>query len=217
MRGEYIGFDRLSSEMPGSPPLARGILFAYANGRERNGITPACAGNTLVFCSTRWRHRDHPRLRGEYFLKIDPTGWQSGSPPLARGIPTSYGASSPSGGITPACAGNTMTRGYSHDISRDHPRLRGEYTTPTLTGTNISGSPPLARGIPEHILFFGCARGITPACAGNTPWQDMGSDKTRDHPRLRGEYNDVTVTVTDQMGSPPLARGILSILLTHPA
>ena len=70
----------------GSPPLARGIrLFQFLDRTER-GITPACAGNTIIVIQY-WKFRlDHPRLRGEYgSRRLYALGFR-GSPPLARGI-----------------------------------------------------------------------------------------------------------------------------------
>ena len=51
---------------------------------------------------------------------------------------------------------------------RDHPRLRGKYSSMRVDGFSRQGSPPLTREI--HIKFFACQEfcGITPAYAGNT-------------------------------------------------
>ena len=66
-------------------------------------------------------------MRGEYAELYLKQPQKQGSPPLARGIlPAAlpiFGAI----GITPACAGNTFSRGITVFIARDHPRLRGEY------------------------------------------------------------------------------------------
>ena len=91
----------------GSPPLARGIrLFQFLDRTER-GITPACAGNTIIVIQY-WKFRlDHPRLRGEYgSRRLYALGFR-GSPPLARGILSVGSLILLSSGITPACAGNT--------------------------------------------------------------------------------------------------------------
>ena len=70
---------------------------------------------------------DHPRLRGEYLLKIMRMQKEPGSPPLARGILCDLACVNAESGITPACAGNTLTAGMMIRESWDHPRLRGEY------------------------------------------------------------------------------------------
>ena len=53
----------------GSPPLARGILARSTKDLLEIGITPACAGNTILVLVSKYRNRDHPRLRGEYLLR----------------------------------------------------------------------------------------------------------------------------------------------------
>ena len=71
-------------------------------------------------------------MRGEY-----PTEWgyiinDTGSPPLARGVPRGSIEVENKRGITPACAGSTMDRGLVKAFWKDHPRLRGEYTKKSL-------------------------------------------------------------------------------------
>ena len=111
----------------GSPPLARGIHPVARWIRSGAGITPACAGNTLLFYKKHQANRDHPRLRGEYLTLCISRPPRKGSPPLARGIPIRYRHSFVVFGITPACAGNTYLITYRNLQNRDHPRLRGEY------------------------------------------------------------------------------------------
>ena len=209
LRGEYFTNPNNRIAPLGSPPLARGIRGEEIAGWLTNGITPACAGNTLIIRDILVRRPDHPRLRGEYAIPTALFAARLGSPPLARGILYNGHSNSFYVGITPACAGNT---GGFHPWSaafRDHPRLRGEYRLPQALSHSGEGSPPLARGILGYAVTCTADSGITPACAGNTsaclPW--VGS--SRDHPRLRGEY-----LVSDRFthagaGSPPLARGIL--------
>ena len=133
--------------------------------------------------------RDHPRLRGEYFVVVPISIAIIGSPPLARGIQDMLTYVVIFLGITPACAGNTHVTVKWVGIVRDHPRLRGEYPVSVLCSCGGAGSPPLARGIPENETAFGTGKGITPACAGNTYKAPRKIDRIRDHPRLRGEYH----------------------------
>ena len=72
--------------------------------------------------------------------------WKVGSPPLARG--KVYGLRSASGfyGITPACAGKSLTKGSKIALIGDHPRLRGEKQLKLALVDKKEGSPPLARG-----------------------------------------------------------------------
>ena len=90
LRGEYQQRVWNSMTRSGSPPLARGILYNIIAASYRHRITPACAGNTLVYMDSNDFQRDHPRLRGEYLLDIGNKSEQQGSPPLARGILNLY-------------------------------------------------------------------------------------------------------------------------------
>ena len=69
LRGEYrMEFDS-SLCFLGSPPLARGIQSKSKRSFVDPGITPACAGNTLIAESSICISWDHPRLRGEYIVQ----------------------------------------------------------------------------------------------------------------------------------------------------
>ena len=128
LRGEYFHSSQALRANGGSPPLARGIRFWFWDPKEETRITPACAGNTgyKKFCPQR--AEDHPRLRGEYKTQIQFVKLELGSPPLARGIQKSKNHVCISSRITPACAGNTFFLHILSFSSKDHPRLRGEYT-----------------------------------------------------------------------------------------
>ena len=66
-------------------------------------------------------------MRGEYVYFDSAQSLIKGSPPLARGILFSCSSVEIVRGITPACAGNTLTDEYKNLLAKDHPRLRGEY------------------------------------------------------------------------------------------
>ena len=122
-----------------------------------------------------------------FFLFRGPC-FNTGSPLLARGIQAYEEAQKPYGGITPAYAGNTMRRSTARRPRRDHPRLRGEYSSCRSFAILSLGSPPLARGILPFSYADDMPPGITPACAGNTRIVKFSVLMLRDHPRLRGEY-----------------------------
>ena len=168
MRGEYCASENVICAVPGSPPLARGILVFIAYEFQCIRITPACAGNTKItfwFAVTVW---DHPRLRGEYSIVRSIARKNKGSPPLARGIRRVEALKLICLGITPACAGNTFWSQGDPGCTWDHPRLRGEYQKMQIQTFRYTGSPPLARGIRLWIRRKEGGQGITPACAGNT-------------------------------------------------
>ena len=66
MRGEYEDITSLALFCIGSPPHARGIPVNLCVVFVNQGITPACAGNTLREGIPVHAFGDHPRMRGEY-------------------------------------------------------------------------------------------------------------------------------------------------------
>ena len=127
LRGEYHYICQTRTKRWGSPPLARGIQLWRQPSNLESGITPACAGNTLLLRTNETSSWDHPRLRGEYSLPYQEDSRRAGSPPLARGILSQLLFEAVLQRITPACAGNTQYSGACNQSARDHPRLRGEY------------------------------------------------------------------------------------------
>ena len=53
--------------------------------------------------------------------------------------------------FTPAHAGNTKQYQTNYQDQQVHPRSRGEYSTGNIRKPKRSGSPPLTRGILEHM------------------------------------------------------------------
>ena len=208
LRGEYWEMEPKGEPHTETPPLARGIHFDDDLPLQRMGNTPACAGNTslarLEACN-RWKH---PRLRGEY-TEIATAHWtRSETPPLARGIPNGPRRNGGGHRNTPACAGNTLALSCGFSRSEKYPRLRGEYAPVRSFMRGSVETPPLARGILTSRASNQVIRGNTPACAGNTARSSELSERSRKHPRLRGEYaHDISASgvVTE---TPPLARGI---------
>ena len=110
--------------------------------------------------------------------------------------------------FTPAHAGNTHVNAEEAGSLEVHPRSRGEYLL-TLHQTDPEpGSSPLTRGIrgpkPENVEK---ARFI-PAHAGNTQKQIPTMNPNKVHPRSRGEYFSLLLTLKTSEGSSPLTRGI---------
>ena len=116
LRGEYHYICQTRTKRWGSPPLARGIQLWRQPSNLESGITPACAGNTLLLRTNETSSWDHPRLRGEYGKCSAPPDGSSGSPPLARGILHPYGSDARTAGITPACAGNTLKKSLIYNL-----------------------------------------------------------------------------------------------------
>ena len=199
----------------GSSPLARGLRPVRVRQVDRPGIIPARAGFTS-FSSTMTRmRRDHPRSRGVYHITYGNTASPSGSSPLARGLRAARLAALAEGGIIPARAGFTTTGPRSWRRWTDHPRSRGVYSWAALSSAALSGSSPLARGLPRRRPRRARAPGIIPARAGFTRVRRGPARRARDHPRSRGVYALDGSTLVLPPGSSPLARGLLGVRRPH--
>ena len=107
MRGEHFGVSHFSAVNMGSSPHARGTHCPPYAHKRRDGIIPACAGNTSTGIRAPESTRDHPRMRGEHItlsLVVSPV---PGSSPHARGTRPLSCWRCCHVGIIPACAGNT--------------------------------------------------------------------------------------------------------------
>ena len=76
----------------------------------------------------------------------------------------------------------------------------------------VSGSSPLARGLPPGRGVPGRSGGIIPARAGFTMTTTTVASWTTDHPRSRGVYRPKRPPRRPRCGSSPLARGLLAVL-----
>ena len=133
-----------------------------------------------------------------------------GSPPLTRGK-VSPSLQNPSGGrITPAYAGKRSSTYDTDQMSRDHPRLRGEKKDFTGKAKAQGGSPPLTRGKGTSFSVILSIYGITPAYAGKSRHLAQENPLHGDHPRLRGEKRIYRPPWGWVLGSPPLTRGKVS-------
>ena len=131
----------------GSPPRVRGKLWPRVIRQVCHGITPACAGKTIleqwafqVFedpppaCEGKTRKYvlllasiwDHPRVYRENDKQRSDVADRLGSPPRMRGKLVLYNPLFSHLGITPACAGKTLRVQRLLTVSRDHPRVCGE-------------------------------------------------------------------------------------------
>ena len=137
-----------------------------------------------------------------------------GSPPLVRGVLPKEKQGEIAIRITPACAGSTFSTNLKFSLSKDRPRLRGEYFFNVKDCIFFTGSPPLTRGVLCLCCSGLCRHRITPACAGSTKTERRTNNMDKDHPRLRGEYIPCFQQRLNQPGSPPLARGVQDTLYT---
>ena len=171
----------------GSPPRVRGKAQMLPCRPVIEGITPACAGKSVVEVCGRIRCRDHPRVCGEKSSGTSSASSGTGSPPRVRGKgrPTPRPCRSP--GITPACAGKRRRSARRATSAWDHPRVCGEKPSYPTFGASAEGSPPRVRGkasMRGHYLLMGR---ITPACAGKSGSVCYNQYGRWDHPRVCGE------------------------------
>ena len=107
-RGEHTFMRNSEIVKAGSPPLARGAHASGWSSRAHGWITPARAGSTQGGFACRESGWDHPRSRGEHANLRGERSQKDGSPPLARGAPTSAPRGACLCRITPARAGSTL-------------------------------------------------------------------------------------------------------------
>ena len=113
---------------------------------------------------------DHPRIRGEHRLRRDIEAR------LLRIIPAYAGSTilsasrhASSRGSSPHTRGARSSAPFSPGSARDHPRIRGEHSSPAPCRRRCRVDHPRIRG--EHLAGAGAAQdedGIIPAYAGST-------------------------------------------------
>ena len=173
--------------LEGSPPHVRGKGAHMPFTGAALGITPACAGKSGTNCRVKSSRKDHPRMCGEKLSFQIVSHILIGSPPHVRGKAPACVCFWACRGITPACAGKSLTIPKLTTGSWDHPRMCGEklHFPHFLGGGN--GSPPHVRG-----KVFCCCM----------PWAVSG-----DHPRMCGEKGSSAAVRRRARGSPPHVRG----------
>ena len=107
-------------------------------------------------------------MRGEHSSCSVTHSTGTGSSPHARGALDVVADGQVLQGIIPACAGSTLVAGRADRVIRDHPRMRGEHSRPTVTTLACVGSSPHARGALGRTRMMITSLGIIPACAGST-------------------------------------------------
>ena len=132
------------------------------------GITPACAGKSVMQSSALVSTGDHPRVCGEKSLLRAVATHRAGSPPRVRGKAAGSSRRRGRPGITPACAGKSCVSSAMRWMIRDHPRVCGEKSAMLSCRFAPQGSPPRVRGKGHCFLHLDFQKGITPARAGKS-------------------------------------------------
>ena len=171
-------------------------------------IIPARAGFTPLAPHCVVQYRDHPRSRGVYAPTPSSNPDGLGSSPLARGLLLRLRRRAVRRGIIPARAGFTPPEAAGWRRRTDHPRSRGVYSVFMRALVVRRGSSPLARGLPQ--IGSRCTNNgwIIPARAGFTEEPILCGTNYQDHPRSRGVYHHIKLSLQFQRGSSPLARGL---------
>ena len=136
----------MSIRSAGSPPRMRGKGQPLYIVVSESGITPACAGKSLVRELLLIVSRDHPRVCGEKFRAYAKIWNEWGSPPRMRGKAEDTRSAGRTAGITPACAGKSCSSTGRAGGRGDHPRVCGEKCGTHGLIAPVSGSPPRVRG-----------------------------------------------------------------------
>ncbi len=103
--GEKGHGSELRGRQVGSPPRVRGKVQLLPVHHDQVGITPACAGKSLLSSAGGFHNQDHPRVCGEKTLCPGPYLKSKGSPPRMRGKERCGSGYRAPAGITPAYAG----------------------------------------------------------------------------------------------------------------
>ena len=121
------------------------------------------------------------------------------------------GFCSSSVGIIPAYAGSTIYLEQPHLLNPDHPRIRGEHLDQKPPAPAGGGSSPHTRGAPALFDPGSAWIRIIPAYAGSTITVPFRCCSGADHPRIRGEHDEVPDRDALAVGSSPHTRGALKV------
>ena len=110
----------------------RGKDYQNLSDALENRITPAYAGKSFAYAEAFAVAEDHPRLCGEKAVFRFSFLCASGSPPPMRGKVVRYDEFAFYSGITPAYAGKSLSGLSVRLLYRDHPRLCGEKSYPSV-------------------------------------------------------------------------------------
>ena len=176
------------------------------------GTTSAHAENTRSRTGWRLPPGNYLRVRGEYSPGVTFHYGAPELPPHARRIPHPIAVGGAVHGTTSACAENTSTFAKNSSMGRNYLHIRGEYGFYRFHPIGIVELPPRARRIQIKGLKLIVGRGTTSACAENTELFVNPIIDYWNYLRVRGEYRDFFVDVSEGLELPPRARRILGLV-----
>ena len=169
IRGEHPPRRFAGRRRRGSSPHTRGARRHRRGLGRGSRIIPAYAGSTALDVQAGIGWRDHPRIRGEHYLLVQPPAGGGGSSPHTRGALDDSDQYVIDGRIIPAYAGSTICIVGLESWRADHPRIRGEHAPRHYRLGALVGSSPHTRGARRRVGAVADPGGIIPAYAGSTP------------------------------------------------
>ena len=195
----------------GSPPRVRSRPHDGVEHAHAEGITSACAEQTLAQRCQNRSDWDHLRVCGADRGFLIPETSGGGSPPRVRSRHVHVRVGFGWRGITSACAEQTVWDELWHLPQGDHLRVCGADKAKVEQLENEKGSPPRVR---SRRCSGGQGKdrgGITSACAEQTNGGCAGPSAAGDHLRVCGADQRVRVKRHGERGSPPRVRSRLSL------
>ena len=132
-------------------------------------------------------------------------------PPRARRILTTPDSKLGGYGTTSACAENTSRKAWPILGSGNYLRVRGEYSSQSVSCSTRLELPPRARRIQPRTPLCFTGLGTTSACAENTQHHGIVDQCGWNYLRVRGEYCPQRILDRRRLELPPRARRIRHI------
>ena len=193
----------------GSPPRVRSRPPLPGNGHVRDGITSACAEQTVARWTPACPNWDHLRVCGADNITPQPLVPPVGSPPRVRSRRFRFRFRFNRLGITSACAEQTCIGWLEYPAVVDHLRVCGADRYAYGFMNRFSGSPPRVRSRLCSVSPLAFWLGITSACAEQTWSLKRLSSSSRDHLRVCGADLQGDLEQLSGSGSPPRVRSRL--------
>ena len=132
------------------------------------GNIPAYAGRTAAGCAGYCCNSKHPRIRGENRSCFAVVTADPETSPHTRGEPSASAGPRCKARNIPAYAGRTIKGAGIINVSRKHPRIRGENAQRCVSPLQPLESAPHTRGEPPPLAPAPPNPGNIPAYAGRT-------------------------------------------------
>ncbi len=207
VRGEDFRWPVSTGTNSGAPPRAWGGHAPTHRCGPGCRSTPTCVGRTRYSAARFARAAEHPHVRGEDRSPADRGMRRGGAPPRAWGGRRTRPARRWTARSTPTCVGRTRSGRPTAGTTTEHPHVRGEDERMASAAARRSGAPPRAWGGPIARRTVPTDVRSTPTCVGRTSRRCRACRPWPEHPHVRGEDEECTVTGDTANGAPPRAWG----------